>query len=109
MARGFALQPELAARTAVERDEAGFDGLAEGLFIHIADHQHAARGMVLNDGSDQPIRFSKVQIHRKDNKKPASTAAGVLSNFEWNRVRKSPGTNARYGDDEDAAPRTMVS
>jgi hypothetical protein len=57
----------------------------EGLFVHIAHHQNAARGEVLNDGGDETVRFLKVQIHVAAIKKPAgpqvgTPAAGVLSN-----------------------------
>jgi hypothetical protein len=35
--------------------------------------------VVLNDGGDEAIRFLKIQIHVDAIKKPAITAAGVLS------------------------------
>jgi hypothetical protein len=43
MPGAFALHPKLVARAAVEGDEAGFDGLAEGFLVHEADHEDAAR------------------------------------------------------------------
>ena len=64
VAGAFALEPELVARAAVEGGEAGFDGLAEGLFIHEADHEDAAGGVILNDGGDQAVRFFEIEIHR---------------------------------------------
>jgi hypothetical protein len=59
----FALEPQLAPRAAIEGGEAGLHRLAEGLFVHVADHQNAARGVVLNDGGDEAVRFLKIQIH----------------------------------------------
>ena len=64
MAGGFALQPELVARAAVEGGKAGLDRLAPGLFVHEADHQDAAGGVVLNDRGDEAVEFCEVQSHR---------------------------------------------
>lgn len=83
VARGLALQPELLTGAAVKGGEARFNGFAEGLIIHVTHHEHAARGMVLNDGRDQPAGFLKIEIHRVRNKKArqgqVASRAGVLS------------------------------
>src|ERR1700742_3690734 len=91
MAGAFALEPQLLARAAVERREAGFHGHAEGLFIHVADHEDTAARVVLNDRGDQSIRFGKVQNHCVNNKKPAGvSAAGVLSSFDYGLLGQDP-------------------
>ena len=83
MAGAFALQPQLLPRAAVEGGEAGLDGFAKGFFIHEADHEDAAGGVVLNDRGDQAVDFCEIQIHMLTAiKKPAGTAAGVLSDSD---------------------------
>jgi hypothetical protein len=59
VAGAFALEPELLARAAVEGGETGLDGAAEGLAVHVADHQDAAGGVVLDDGGDRGRRIWK--------------------------------------------------
>ena len=77
VAGGFALQPELVARAAVEGGEAGFHGLAEGFFVHEADHQNAAGGVVLNDGGDQAVDFLKSRFIVRVNKKARRNCRGL--------------------------------
>ena len=60
VARTFTFQPELLARTAIKGDVTGFDGLVKGFFVHEANHQDAARGLVLNDSGDKSVRFFEV-------------------------------------------------
>ena len=63
MAGAFALEPELPAGAAIERGEAGLDGLAEGFLVHVADHEDAPGGVVLNDGGDEAVAFLEIQSH----------------------------------------------
>ena len=59
----FALEPQFLARAAEECGEAGFDCLAERFFVHVADHEDASRGVVLNDRRDEAVEFPEIQIH----------------------------------------------
>ena len=45
--------------------------LSKRLLIHEADHQHAAGGVVLNDGGNEAVEFRIVQSHVCINEKPA--------------------------------------
>ena len=63
VAGAFAFQPELLAGAAVEGGKAGLDGVAKGLFIHVADHQHAAGGVILDHGGDEAVGFFEIEIH----------------------------------------------
>ena len=55
MAGAFAFEPQFAAGAAPEGGETGVDGFAEGLLIHVADHENASAGMILNDGGDEAV------------------------------------------------------
>ena len=80
VAGGFAFQPQLVARAAEERGVTGFHGLAERLVVHKADHEDAARGVILNDGRDQAVEFAEIEIHVSiPIKKPAKLSAGSCS------------------------------
>jgi hypothetical protein len=87
VAGAFAFHPELVARAAVERHEAGLARLAEGFVIHEAEHEDALRRGVLNDGGDEAVELTVIETHSffvknrvpAGTKKPASTAAGILS------------------------------
>ena len=59
----FTFEPEPAARARPEGGEAGFDGAAEGFFIHVAHHENAVGGGVLNDGCNQAVGFGEIEIH----------------------------------------------
>ncbi len=63
MTGGLALEPKLVAGAAIKGGEAGLHSLAEGLFVHEADHENAAGGGVLNDRGDEAVEFAEVQIH----------------------------------------------
>ena len=87
--RRFAFEPQLVPRAAEERRVAGFDGLLESLFIHETDHKDGAGGVILNDGRDQSVEFTEIEIHLSiPIKKPAKLSAGggYLQNF----ARKPP-------------------
>ena len=80
MAGAFAFEPELLPGAAVEGSEARLDGQAEGLFVHVADHEDAPGGVILDDGGDEAVRLFEIQIHgEKAIKKARRFAAGVLS------------------------------
>jgi hypothetical protein len=68
--------------------------LPEGRFVHEADHQDAAAGMILDDGGDQAVRLFEIEIHcdttHGNNKKPADLAAGVLSDPDEVRLGQGP-------------------
>src|SRR5580658_11212025 len=99
MAGPFAFHPQLISGAAVEGDEAGGAGQAEGLVVHEADHEDAMRGRVLYDRGDQAVEFAVIETHFCDRspdraiKKPAGTAAGILSFDLQNRIKPRP---ARY-------------
>src|SRR5271165_5141539 len=59
---GFALHPQLLARTAPESDEPGFQrfGVADG--VEKAQHKHLAGGRILNDSRQQAVHFFKVNL-----------------------------------------------
>ena len=82
VAGGFTLQPELVARAAEEGGEAGFDGLPKCLFVHEADHQHAAGGVVLNDGGDEAVEFCEIQIHKIPKRKSPPVSRGLVRSDE---------------------------
>jgi hypothetical protein len=92
MARRFTFHPELIARAAEERDEAGFNGLAKRLLVHEADHQHAPGLLVLNDGGEDAVEFREVEIHLSiPIKKPASWIGGLDVRFRnRSECRRSP-------------------
>ena len=69
VAGAFAFHPELLARAAKEGDEAGFYGLAEGLFVHVADHEDTACRGVLHDSGDESVRLGKIEIHTRKKQK----------------------------------------
>lgn len=58
----FALDPKTALAAAIECDLACGAGLLHGLGIHIAEHQHRARGGILNDGGNKAAAFFKVYV-----------------------------------------------
>jgi hypothetical protein len=90
VAGAFAFHPQLVSGAAVESDEAGGAGFFEGFGVHEADHEDAVRGRVLNDGREEAVEFGVIESHfvccficlhegPEAIKKPAGTAAGVLS------------------------------
>src|SRR4026209_607586 len=56
----LALGPQLAARAAEERGEAGLAGLAQRFVVHEADYQHLAGAIVLDDRRNESIELRKV-------------------------------------------------
>src|ERR1035441_4433444 len=63
MAGAFALEPEFAAGAAPEGGKTGFDGFVEGFLVHVADHEDATGGKVLDDGGDEAVRLFEIEIH----------------------------------------------
>jgi len=55
MTRGFALGPKLLPRAAEEHHATTRERLAQGVLVHVAEHQHAAGDRVLHDGWQQPV------------------------------------------------------
>jgi len=51
----FSLFPELFSRAAVVCCDARFDGLLQGLLVHISDHQYLAGPGVLGDSGNQTV------------------------------------------------------
>ena len=66
----FALHPQLVARAAEERREAGAPRLGERDLVHEADHQDFGGLRVLDDGRNQPVEFGVVHKKLPENKKP---------------------------------------
>src|SRR5262249_38308102 len=64
-----ALEPQLTPRAAVEGNESGNHRLYERFLVHVPDHQHPPRAVVLDDGCDQAVAFLKIKLHRRSNKK----------------------------------------
>jgi hypothetical protein len=64
VAASFAFFPEALAGAAVEVDFAGALGVFERFGIQEAEHQHFARGVVLNDRGDQPVQLCKGKFHQ---------------------------------------------
>ena len=92
----FALHPQLIARAAVEGDKAGVAGFAKGFVVHEADHENAVRRGVLNHCRYEAVQFAVIETHAECRrrpeaiKKPAGTAAGVLSFDFTNRLSQDP-------------------
>ena len=63
VAGALTFEPELAAGAAIEGGETGLDGETEGFLIHVADHEDAASGVVLNDRRDEAVGFLEIEIH----------------------------------------------
>ena len=63
LAAGFALGPQLLARAAVKRDEAGLLRERQRLAVHESQHQDFAIRVVLHDRRDQPVLFFEVEFH----------------------------------------------
>jgi hypothetical protein len=102
VAGAFAFHPELVSGAAVEGDKAGGAGFFEGFGVHEADHQDAVGGGVLNYGREEAVEFGVIESHfllaaffrlhegPEAIKKPAGTAAGVLSFDLENRFKPGP-------------------
>ena len=61
----FALAPQLAAAAAVVADAAGPQRLLVGLAVHVGQHQHVARLVVLGDDGNQFTLVKIGTIHRQ--------------------------------------------
>ena len=55
VAGGFALLPEFLTGTAPEPGQSGLDGSAQGLGVHVRDHQYFIVLPVLDHGRDEPF------------------------------------------------------
>ena len=55
VAGAFALEPQFAAGPAPEGGKTGFDGFVKGILVHVADHEDASAGMILDDGGDEAV------------------------------------------------------
>jgi hypothetical protein len=53
----------------------------KGLLVHVTDHQHAPRQVILDHRGDEAAGFCKIQIHCCAIKSPPCLPAGVLSNL----------------------------
>ena len=72
----FSLHPQLLARAAEERGEAGGARFCERVFVHEPHHQHFAAFIVLNHSGHEPVEFCEIHVCLKKesrNKKPRRT------------------------------------
>ena len=63
VAAGLTLRPEAVTAPAPEGDLPGEHRLVEGLFVHIAEHQHVLGVGILDDCRHQPAAFLKIYFH----------------------------------------------
>lgn len=63
VATRFALRPQFSARTAEEGDQSRCLRLLQRLFVHIAQHEDAARLSILHDGRYEAAAFLKIYVH----------------------------------------------
>jgi len=82
VAAGFAFLPKALAGAAEKVDLAGALGALERFGIQESKHEHFLRGVVLNDGGNQPVHFRKAKFHQSlpKNEKPAGAnrASGLI-------------------------------
>jgi hypothetical protein len=53
--------------------------LREGGFVHEADHEDAAGLIVLNDGGDEAVELSEIEIHFRSPERMTAIQADVFS------------------------------
>ena len=67
VAGAFALDPQLLARAAEERDVPRSKSFVEGLLVHVAHHQNALCLVILDDRGDQSVLFIEVELETHRN------------------------------------------
>jgi hypothetical protein len=67
VARLFALEPQSLAGAAIIMGLARFYGFVSGLFVHVSDHEHVARLVVLDNDRHEAIALFEIYLlHQLD-------------------------------------------